>query len=102
MKGPISVRKKYVGRAIRRSEDSGILRGDGGFLADIDLAGALEIHFVRSTQAHATIDRIHLDEASASPGVAFAKSSMTMQSSAAARAPASATNSTAARRRVTT
>jgi aerobic carbon-monoxide dehydrogenase large subunit len=69
MNGPISIRKKYVGRAIRRSEDSGILRGEGGFLADIDLAGALEIHFVRSTEAHATIDRIHLDKALASPGV---------------------------------
>src|ERR1700761_8313621 len=69
MNGPVSVKKKYVGRAIRRSEDPGILRGEGRFLADIDLAGALEIHFVRSTEAYATIDRIHVDEALASPGV---------------------------------
>jgi carbon-monoxide dehydrogenase large subunit len=70
MSGAVSGRaKKYVGRAMRRTEDIGILRGSGAFLADIDLPGALEIHFVRSTEAHATIDHIHVAEALAAPGV---------------------------------
>src|SRR5260221_3270938 len=70
MSGAVSGRaKEYVGRAIRRTEDIGILRGSGEFLADIDLPGALEIHSVRSTEAHATIDHIHVAEALAAPGV---------------------------------
>jgi carbon-monoxide dehydrogenase large subunit len=69
MSGAVSRRNKYVGRAMRRSEDAAILRGGGVFLADIDLPGALEIHFVRSTEAHATIERVHIAEALASPGV---------------------------------
>ena len=62
-------RQKLVGRAIRRSEDVGLLRGEGAFLADIALPGALEAHFVRSTQPHAIITGIDVSVARSAPGV---------------------------------
>jgi carbon-monoxide dehydrogenase large subunit len=61
--------RSYVGRPMRRSEDVDLLRGAGAFLADLNLPGALEIHFVRSTHAHALIVNIDTALAKSAPGV---------------------------------
>ena len=44
-----------VGASVRRKEDDRFLRGKGQFVADIRLAGMLEVAFVRSPVAHARI-----------------------------------------------
>jgi aerobic carbon-monoxide dehydrogenase large subunit len=60
----------HIGRPHRRPEDIPILRGSGGFFADIESAGALEIYFVRSSEAHARIASIEIEAALQHPGVA--------------------------------
>jgi carbon-monoxide dehydrogenase large subunit len=44
-----------VGRSVPRKEDDRYLRGEGEFVADIRLAGMLDLAFVRSPFAHARI-----------------------------------------------
>jgi aerobic carbon-monoxide dehydrogenase large subunit len=60
---------EQIGRSVRRVEDDRLLRGQGRFLADIRLPGALETVFLRSAQAHAAIRRIEVSAARAVPGV---------------------------------
>jgi carbon-monoxide dehydrogenase large subunit len=56
-----------------RTEDPRFLRGEGRYLDNIDIPGALRAVFVRSIFAHATVNAIEgLDEARAMPGVAAA------------------------------
>ena len=60
---------RYAGKSVRRGEDPELLRGAGGFLADMSAPGAAELFVIRSTQPHATIERIAAERASQSPGV---------------------------------
>lgn len=60
---------KLVGQSVPRVEDPPLLRGEGRFVADIELPGMLEIAFVRSPHAHAAIRRIDAAPARQHPGV---------------------------------
>ena len=59
-----------IGVPLRRVEDRRFLTGRGGFVADVDLSGALACALVRSPHAHASIRRTDISAALASPGVA--------------------------------
>lgn len=58
----------YIGQSIPRREDQRLLAGRGQFLAD-QAAGAHHVVFVRSSEAHARIERIDGTRASQMPGV---------------------------------
>src|SRR3989454_1152720 len=60
---------KYFGAAVKRREDPRFLRGDGRFVDDVIVPGALHAAFVRSPHAHARIGKIHTAAASTAPGV---------------------------------
>jgi len=58
-----------IGAAVRRREDLRFLTGEGSYVADLRLEGALHCAFVRSPHAHARIDAIDAAAARAAPGV---------------------------------
>jgi len=64
----------YVGRSVQRREDKRLLRGEGGFVADIRRDGMLHVAFARSQMAHARIGPVDLAAAARAPGVALALS----------------------------
>jgi carbon-monoxide dehydrogenase large subunit len=55
-----------------RSEDPRFLRGDGRYLDNVEIPGALHAAFVRSIMAHARIDDVDVSGALDAPGVAGA------------------------------
>jgi aerobic carbon-monoxide dehydrogenase large subunit len=57
-----------IGQRVRRREDPRFLTGQGVFVDDLDLPGALHATFVRSDWAHARITRIDVSAAAALPG----------------------------------
>ncbi|MBD3680231.1 MAG: xanthine dehydrogenase family protein molybdopterin-binding subunit [Rhodobacteraceae bacterium] len=59
----------HIGKALPRREDFRFLTGQGRYLDDIKLPGALHVAFVRSPHAHARIKAIHAGEACALSGV---------------------------------
>ena len=59
-----------IGARLVRQEDERFLRGEGHYVADLQLAGALEAVVVRSPHAHAKIEAIHIVAAAGSTGVA--------------------------------
>jgi carbon-monoxide dehydrogenase large subunit len=59
----------YIGRPLRRREDTRLLRGGGRYVDDIQLPGAAWCVFVRSPHAHATIRSIDTSAAALVPGV---------------------------------
>lgn len=61
--------RRYVGEAVLRAEDEELLRGRGGFLADLEQPNAAEICVVRSTVPHAFVRGIRKDRALELPGV---------------------------------
>jgi carbon-monoxide dehydrogenase large subunit len=58
-----------IGKSMRRVEDDRLVRGEGRFLADLQVPGTLVAYFVRSPHAHATIGAIDLSAAREMPGV---------------------------------
>src|SRR5687768_16570934 len=58
-----------VGTSVRRVEDEPLLRGEGTFVGDRDLAGAVHVAFVTSTVAHALIRSVDVTAARGAPGV---------------------------------
>ncbi len=56
-----------IGAPLRRIEDPPLLRGQGRYVADIDVAGALHCVLVRSPHAHARILRIDTTAALPTP-----------------------------------
>ena len=58
-----------TGRSRRRVEDQRFLTGQGRYVADTDLPGALHAAFLRAPHAHARIRSIDADAARAMPGV---------------------------------
>jgi carbon-monoxide dehydrogenase large subunit len=58
-----------IGRAVPRVEDERLLCGQGRFLDDIQLVGAVEAAFLRSPHAHARVVRLDASAARAHPGV---------------------------------
>ena len=58
-----------IGTALPRREDYRFLTGQGRYLDDIVVPGALHAHFVRSPHAHARLVTIDVTAARAAPGV---------------------------------
>jgi carbon-monoxide dehydrogenase large subunit len=63
---------RYIGAPLRRKEDPRLLRGDGVYVADVQVAGALHAAFVRSPYAHARVRSVDLAAARQQPGVVAA------------------------------
>jgi carbon-monoxide dehydrogenase large subunit len=59
-----------LGQPVRRSEDPRLLRGEGRYVADIPIPGALHGVVVRSPHAHARVRSVDVSAALAAPGVA--------------------------------
>jgi carbon-monoxide dehydrogenase large subunit len=59
-----------IGQRIARSEDDALVRGDGLYVDDVPLPGALHAAFVRTPFAHARITSVDVDAAREAPGVA--------------------------------
>ena len=59
----------FVGAPVKRKEDGPLLAGDGTFVDNLDLPGALAMVVVRSPYAHARIMAIDADEAKRAEGV---------------------------------
>lgn len=59
----------YIGQSIPRLEDGRLLRGGGSFVGDLSFEGSLDAIFIRSTEPHAIIKAIHVDDAMSAPGV---------------------------------
>ena len=60
---------RYIGQHLPRKEDYRLLTGQGRFVDDIDIPGALHACFVRSPHAHARIVAINAEAACEMPGV---------------------------------
>ena len=58
-----------LGTSVRRVEDPDLLLGRAQFVDDLPIDGALHLHFVRSSYAHARLVSIDADDARAMPGV---------------------------------
>ena len=61
--------RPWIGQSLRRREDDRLLRGNGCFVADLDVPDSLHVFFVRSPYAHAEIRDIEKRRALAAPGV---------------------------------
>jgi carbon-monoxide dehydrogenase large subunit len=59
----------FFGVPARRTEDPRFLRGEGRYLENIEIPGALRAVFVRSIMAHARVNGVDIAAASAMPGV---------------------------------
>lgn len=62
---------RFVGTPVRRVEDSRLLRGHGRYVDDIPAADAMEVAFVRSSEASAQIRAVDSSLAEAVPDVRF-------------------------------
>ena len=60
-----------MGQRIRRREDPRFLRGEGHYVDDLSMPGALHLTFVRSYMAHARINGIDTSEAEAAGAQVF-------------------------------
>ena len=60
---------KYLGKPIKRKIDPRLIRGDGRYIADLNIPGTLTAAFLRSPHAHARIIDIDLEQAGKLPGV---------------------------------
>ncbi|MDQ1432704.1 MAG: aerobic carbon-monoxide dehydrogenase large subunit [Actinomycetota bacterium] len=58
-----------IGVPVRRVEDPTLLKGEGTYIDNLPIEGALHLAFVRSPIAHATIRSIDMTDARAMPGV---------------------------------
>ncbi len=59
---PVTDRPQGVGASVKRREDRRLLDGQGEYLADLDIPGTLDVHFLRSAVAHANIRGIEVPE----------------------------------------
>jgi len=59
----------FVGAAVRRFEDARLLRGQAGFIEDLDLPRQLHVAFVRSEYPHARLASVDLEAANRVTGV---------------------------------
>jgi len=58
-----------LGNAVRRVEDPDLLAGRAAYVDDLPIDGALQLAFVRSPIAHATIRSVDTSDALTMPGV---------------------------------
>jgi 2-furoyl-CoA dehydrogenase large subunit len=61
--------RKWVGRAVPRTEDPALLQGRGGFIDDLSVPGMAHAAYLRSPHAHARIVSINIRRALEYPGV---------------------------------
>src|SRR3954464_3531007 len=59
----------FVGKSLPRREDARLLRGEGQYLADLQLPAMVHVAFVRSPVAHARIRSVDTASAKQLPGV---------------------------------
>ncbi|WP_406089654.1 xanthine dehydrogenase family protein molybdopterin-binding subunit [Streptomyces sp. NBC_01013] len=59
----------WIGRSVPRVEDDRLLRGNGRYVDDVALPGAVQAAFLRSPHAHARIESVDVTSALAAPGV---------------------------------
>src|SRR3954470_22156288 len=59
----VATSSRAIGRAIRRKEDPRLITGRGFYVDDVVLPGMLHVAIVRSTEAHADIVSIDVEEA---------------------------------------
>lgn len=69
MSETVAQQKRYVGQSVRRVGDRRLVTGNGRFVDDMHIDGALDAVMVRSPHAHARIVRIDAAAALAMPGV---------------------------------
>ena len=69
MQQPGQTSTSILGNPVLRREDNALVQGQGGYVGNQKLDGALHCHFVRSTTAHGEILSIDVDEARSMPGV---------------------------------
>lgn len=69
LENAIALQKYGVGQPVRRKEDDTLVRGEGRYTDDFNLAGQAYAVIVRSTHAHGIIRGIGLEAAKAMPGV---------------------------------
>ncbi len=60
---------RWVGAALKRNEDPRLLRGQGKYVGDVHVSGALAAAVFRSPHAHARIRAVRTERALAVPGV---------------------------------
>lgn len=63
---------RWIGRSVPRKEDRRLVRGEGRYVGDVPVAGALHATVVRSQVPHARIVRVDVSRARGLPGVAAA------------------------------
>lgn len=68
-----------LGRAVKRVEDPRFIRGEGGYLANRHVEGALHMVAVRSPIPHGRILSIDVEEALAAPGVVGVYTAATLE-----------------------
>lgn len=76
-----------VGTRRLRKEDPALLTGESRFVDDLKISGALWVAVVRSPHAHARIERVDLDAASAASGVVAVYSGADLKDAWAAPLP---------------
>jgi carbon-monoxide dehydrogenase large subunit len=59
----------FFGVPVRRTEDPRFLRGEGRYVENVEIPGALRAVFVRSIMAHARVNGVDVAAANAMPGV---------------------------------
>jgi carbon-monoxide dehydrogenase large subunit len=72
MKDDMSVGNFGIGQPVRRTEDPTLVRGEGRYTDDINLAGQAHAFIVRSPVAHGILRGIDFEAARAMPGVLMA------------------------------
>ena len=70
MAGVTTLPPSFFGIPVRRTEDPRFLRGEGRYLENVALPGALRAVFVRSMMAHARVNAVDTKGAREMPGVA--------------------------------
>src|SRR5262245_36348571 len=65
----MSIRPRYVGQRLKRTEDARLVRGQARYVDDIRLPGTLHVAFVRSPHAHARLLAVDASRAARAPGV---------------------------------
>ena len=68
MQQPGQTSTSILGNPVLRREDNALVQGQGGYVGNQKLDGALHCHFVRSTAAHGEILSIDIDQARTMPG----------------------------------
>ena len=61
--------RDYIGHSVPRANAGKMLKGQGCFVDDIRIPGALHVYFVRSPYSHARILGVNKEDALAAPGV---------------------------------